>query len=313
MDPTAFTISTMDAVKKMASDPFKSSAIVNDDACLGGLVMVLSNKDLNIVKAALETLQSLAERLENRIHMKNFLGMMEQLELLSYQWASSLNMIVIVILILYRACPMVKPLAEKLYLSLKQSAPIEKKPAQHQDVLKECRNQQQTEPVITKEAKSTRKVRRNSFFLGGVSKCKTITLLIRGMDHRDDVELCRNSLLTVPGVISITFDSKARRAILRTKPSLQPELLAQAISRTMTMYAEQIVRDEDGNEAHVSFGKQGRDYNKENENMPDYPSDTDSPVKGRDNMAPMGGPQPHGDKWGLFKSMGSFLSNSFYW
>ena len=43
---------------------------------------------------------------------------------------------------------------------------------------------------------------------------------------QDDVELCRNSLLTVPGVISITFDSKARRAILRTKPTLQPEVCA---------------------------------------------------------------------------------------
>ncbi|ELU03193.1 hypothetical protein CAPTEDRAFT_222135 [Capitella teleta] len=296
MDSTAFTISTMETIKKMAADPFKSSAIVTDDTCLGGLVMVLSNKDASIVKAALETLQLLAEHLENRDHMKNFLGMMEQLELLTYQ-----------------ASPVIKPLAERLYISLRQCPLKAKKPSHPPpaEVLKECKNQQ-SEPVV-KEARSSRKVRRNSFFLGGVSKCKTITLFIRGMDHRDDVELCRNSLLTVSGVISITFDSKARRAILRTKPSLQPEMLAQAIAKTMTMYAEQIVKDEDGNEVHISFGKQGRDYNKENESMPDYPSDNDSPVKGHDNMAPMGGPQPHSDKWGLFKSMGSFLSNSFYW
>ena len=39
------------------------------------------------------------------------------------------------------------------------------------------------------------------------------------------MDVCRNSLLTVKGVISITFDFKKKRAILRTKPDLQSEVL----------------------------------------------------------------------------------------
>jgi hypothetical protein len=66
-------------------------------------------------------------------------------------------------------------------------------------------------------------------------------------------------------------------------------------------------------QVYISFGKNGRDSNKENEVMPDYPSDSDSPVKGHENMARMGASEPQGDNWNFFKSMGSFLSNSFYW
>lgn len=64
----------------------------------------------------------------------------------------------------------------------------------------------------------------------------------------------------------------------------------------------------------LSFGKNGKESNKENEQYPDYPSDNDSPIKGYENMARMGqAPKDGNDKWDFFKSMGSFLSNSFYW
>jgi len=41
---------------------------------------------------------------------------------------------------------------------------------------------------------------------------------------QDDMDVCRNSLLTVKGVISITFDFRKKRAMLRTVPDLRPEV-----------------------------------------------------------------------------------------
>ena len=38
------------------------------------------------------------------------------------------------------------------------------------------------------------------------------------------MELCRQVLLTIKGVISITFDFALRRVILRTKRELSPEV-----------------------------------------------------------------------------------------
>ena len=69
----------------------------------------------------------------------------------------------------------------------------------------------------------------------------------------------------------------------------------------------------------VSFSSkvQPTEVNKENvhsTDMPDYPTDDESPVKGDANMARMGA--AHKDSpgsWGFIKSVGQYLSTSFYW
>jgi len=52
----------------------------------------------------------------------------------------------------------------------------------------------------------------------GISSGSVVWLL------QDDVESCRSHLLTVAGVISITFDMKKHQAILRTRADLQPQV-----------------------------------------------------------------------------------------
>ena len=44
---------------------------------------------------------------------------------------------------------------------------------------------------------------------------------------QSDIETCRGHLLTVAGVISITFDVKTQRVVLRTRADLQPEVCSQ--------------------------------------------------------------------------------------
>ena len=53
--------------------------------------------------------------------------------------------------------------------------------------------------------------------------------------------------------------------------------------------------------------------NKENEDMPDYPEEDSPTVKGYKNMANMGSATPTGGGWGFVKTVGDFISNSFYW
>jgi hypothetical protein len=45
--------------------------------------------------------------------------------------------------------------------------------------------------------------------------------------------------------------------------------------------------------------------------MPDYPSDVDSPVTGNQNVARRGAADSR--PWSFLQSIGSFISNSFYW
>ena len=63
----------------------------------------------------------------------------------------------------------------------------------------------------------------------------------------------------------------------------------------------------------VPFKLHSATADKENEDLPDYPDDA-SPVRGDHNLARMGEVTPAKDKaLNLVKSVGSFLSNSFYW
>ena len=102
---------------------------------------------------------------------------------------------------------------------------------------------------------------------------------INSLSDEVDIEACRSRLLTVAGVISITFDAKKQRAVLRTKADLQPQLLAEAISQTSTMYAEQVIKHSDGSESYVSFEKQSSQETCVAD-APSYPSHADSPVSG---------------------------------
>jgi hypothetical protein len=271
--------STIEVMKLMAADQMKSQALVQDSVCLGGLVMVLSNSDLTIVCAALETLLKLAEWPNLRTTLRDFLGVRDQLS--SLMLATS---------------PIIQNMARRVYSLLYCPNPF-------------------VEPALDasihrNEAVSRR--RRNSFFVSSVSKAKTVVLQIRGLNDKDDMDICRSSLLTVSGVISITFNLKQKRAIIRTKQELRPELLAKAVSRTMTMSAEQVIRNDHGMETFVSFNiKENLENSVE---LPDYPSDVDSPVSGNQNLVRHGSKHSEaGGTWGFLHTLGNIISNSLYW
>ncbi|KAK2141574.1 hypothetical protein LSH36_1076g00010 [Paralvinella palmiformis] len=243
-----------DAMKSMARDPSKRGVLIKDETCMGGLVLVLANSDKNIVKSSLEILLMLSEYPEHRYGMKNFIGLVDQLQILF------------------------------------------------------------TQHVTTSKKEGRHKKRRNSFFIGGgLAKNKMVVLQIRGLNDKDDVDTCRNCLLTVKGVISIIIDFKKKRATLRTIPELKPELLAKAISKTMTMVAEQVVKDDQGNEQLVSFSSVTPSQETNAKDMPDYPDEELFVVTGDKNVARLGDASKSRPGWNFVKSVGTFLSNSFYW
>lgn len=49
------------------------------------------------------------------------------------------------------------------------------------------------------------------------------------MNLQDDLDLCRSLLVKVKGVISVTFDFKTKRSILRCRNELKPEVLKKLI------------------------------------------------------------------------------------
>ena len=78
-------------------------------------------------------------------------------------------------------------------------------------------------------------------------RAKVITLQIRGL-HQATRKICEEQLLRVKGVISFTFNITKARCTVRVKANVQAQKLCEAISETKIMSAQQIVKNESGEE-----------------------------------------------------------------
>ena len=61
-------------------------------------------------------------------------------------------------------------------------------------------------------------------------------------------KLCEEELLKVKGVISFTFVMNKSRCVVRCKLELSPEALCDAINKTKVLSAQQVVKNEHGEE-----------------------------------------------------------------
>ena len=66
--------------------------------------------------------------------------------------------------------------------------------------------------------------------------------------HQITRKLCEEKLLKIKGVISFTFVMSKSRCIIRCKVELSPEMLCDVINNTKVLSAQQVVRNERGEE-----------------------------------------------------------------
>ncbi|KAK3091649.1 hypothetical protein FSP39_021555 [Pinctada imbricata] len=268
----------IEAMKLMALDPKKRKILIKDAACIGGLIMVLSNPSPKIVTLSLETLILLADTSERRTVLQGFMGMLDQLEAILNRSACDQS---------------VKNLADKLYTMLTES--------DLQTPLKDtCNTNHRSRKSSTNKNKSLQ---------GG--RTKHIVLQIRGLIDKTDRDVVMRLILQVKGVISVTVDLNKKRCQLRTKPDVKPETLVQSVAKSMTMTAQQVVKDENGEEVLLSFGNP-KDMDKENTTLPDYlPDDMDSPKGDSKSVARNKKDDKKGSGW--LSTAANFISSSFYW
>ena len=65
-------------------------------------------------------------------------------------------------------------------------------------------------------------------------------------------KLCEEELLKVKGVISFTFVMNKSRCVVRCKLELSPEALCDAINKTKVLSAQQVVKNEHGEEVQLA-------------------------------------------------------------
>ncbi|KAL2082462.1 hypothetical protein ACEWY4_022280 [Coilia grayii] len=263
-------------LRDLASEPQNREAIVQDQGCLPGLVLFLDHKDPNVLLTTLQTLRYLAEWPVNIDTMKNELGMMVSLENLIEKHGLTEDILI---------------LAKDVY-----------------DVLSSPGN---TGTFRTPAQQQQRKNKSQFFINSANKKAKTVTLHIEGLDGLDQRGMCEEALLKVRGVISFTFQMAVKRCTVRIRSDLPTENLATAIAATKVLQAQQVVKNETGEEVLIPLSISGSAI-QENSQLPDYLPEDESPEKDLGRAVSRTGAKEDGSgSW--LNAAASFLTRSFYW
>ncbi|KAJ8355772.1 hypothetical protein SKAU_G00185660 [Synaphobranchus kaupii] len=268
-------LSVVAQLRDLASEPQNREAIVQDQGCLPGLVLFLDHQDSQVLYSALQTLRYLAESPLNINQMKNELGMMVSLENLMDRGGANRD---------------VAALAEEVHGIL--SAPV------------------RAEAPKTPH-RSTRKIKPQFFINSSNKKAKSVTLHIQGLDTTDKRGLCEDALLKVRGVISFTFQMALRRCTVRIRADLSTESLASAIAATKVLTAQQVLKNDAGEEVLVPLCTSDATV-QENSSLPDYLPEDESPERDMDRAVSRKAAKedPSG---GWLNAAASFLTKTFYW
>lgn len=267
-------LSVVSQLRDLASEPQNREAIVQDQGCLPGLVLFLDHQDCQVLFATLQTLRYLAESHQNISIMKNELGMMVSLENLVERNGLSVD---------------ITALAKEVFCILKAPAnPPPRSPG------------------------TERRKNKSQFFLNSSNKkAKSVTLHIQGLDSPDQRGMCEQALLKVKGVISFTFQMASKRCTVRIRSDLPTESLASAIAATKVLSAQQVVKNESGEEVLLPFSSSGAEV-QENGALPDYLPEEESPERETDRAISRttAKDDPSGS-W--LNTAASFLTKTFYW
>uniref|UniRef100_A0A3B5AEK3 Armadillo repeat-containing protein 1 n=1 Tax=Stegastes partitus TaxID=144197 RepID=A0A3B5AEK3_9TELE len=156
--------------------------------------------------------------------------------------------------------------------------------------------------------------KKSQFFINSTNKkAKSITLHIRGLDSSDQRGLCEEALLKVRGVISFTFQMASKRCTVRIRSDLPTESLATAIAATKVLSAQQVVKNEAGEEVYVPLNPSELEV-PQNSALPDYlPEEEDeSPEKKADRaISRTTAKEDSSGSW--LNAAAGFLTKTFYW
>lgn len=267
-------LSVVTQLRDLASEPQNRAVIVQDQGCLPGLVLFLDHQNPDVLLATLQTLRYLAELSPNITTMKNELGMMVSLENLIGREGLSVD---------------ITALAQEVF-----------------DILS-------SPPASVPRTPERAKRKKPQFFINSSNKkAKSVTLHIQGLDSSDHRGLCEEALLKVRGVISFTFQMASKRCTVRIRSDLPTESLASAIADTKVLSAQQVVKNEAGEEVFIPLNPNGATV-QQNSALPDYlPEEEDSPEREVDRaISRTTAKEDSNGSW--LNAAASFLTKTFYW
>eukprot|EP00064_Thunnus_orientalis_P007261 superscaffoldBa00000794_g7281 len=129
---------------------------------------------------------------------------------------------------------------------------------------------------------------------------------------QDQRGLCEEALLKVKGVISFTFQMASKRCTVRIRSDLPTESLASAIAATKVLSAQQVVKNEAGEEVFIPLSSSGVEV-QQNTAIPDYLPEEEENQESEVDRAISRTTAKDDSNGSWLSSAASFLTKTFYW
>lgn len=289
MDRNA-TIAICNKYCTMSQNDQLHATLLKDSTAIGSMVLLLDKDDTDkaVVKLILKTFWNLSKDPKNRKQLCQQMGLIVSLQTLAEG----------------RRLPEAKELHQKARQLYKILSKLE---------------ENRTTPTRSSKPSSQSASRpqsssgpsNNSFFMGSSNKrAKLITLQIEGLDETSK-PVCEQALLEVKGVVSFLFLMPQKRCQVRVLQGITAEQLCQAIAEKKVLNAEQVVKNQSGEEVTLSFGRHPSIADeKPVEEDPLYLPEEEVV---EDSDKAMARPGEEGEGSGWFSGISKFVSNSLYW
>jgi len=290
---------TVQAYRNIAVDPTKRGTLISDETSIQFLAYVLGEKNEEVVRIALETLQLLADTPRHRQKLASVFGVLEALQATadnSEEFGEE-----------------VANTAADIFTSLKftRNTAFKSKKVVHHCVEKVAVTEEfPDDEGLFGALDTSNHSDKGHRFLKFNSKAKTITIQVSGLTTQEDRELLERQLIKVQGVISIVFDANNSRVTLRSRPDLSVEAVGQAVRKTQTMKAFLVGKNDVGEEVMKSIGDSNA-HDESSSPLPDYLPEDDVPTEVSDKAVAPHGITETATNW--ISSAATFLQRSFYW
>lgn len=264
--------------------------LLKDETAIGSMVLLLDRDDTDkaVVKLILKTFWNLSKDPKNRKQLCQQMGLIVSLQTLS----------------LGERLPEAKELhqkAKQLYKILSKLDENRTTPTRPSKPSSQSSSRPQSSSGPSN----------NSFFMGSSNKrAKLITLQIEGLDETNK-SVCEKALLEVKGVVSFLFLMAQKRCQVRVLQGISAEQLCKAIAEKKVLHAEQVVKNQSGEEVTVSYGRHPSIADEKPEDDDSLYLPEEDIVEDSDKAMTRPGEQGEGSGW--FSGVSNFLSNSLYW
>ncbi|XP_075245974.1 armadillo repeat-containing protein 1-like isoform X2 [Convolutriloba macropyga] len=276
-------------IKELAQNAKHRQSVVNDKASVDSLLLFLEHSDPMVVQETLLTFVHLTQTLDDRKTLRGYPGIISTLRALSESQNDNHD-------------SEIRRLAGDVYRRLDMGGGLD---LRETGVIRKGRGLSKVSSLAVSIPDSSSGTA--SPFIRKSKNSRSVTFYIEGLHDQESKAMVEETLCSIIGVISFTFNLTKQRTVIRVRPEVGAATIAQALSRAGFPSPQQVVKNPKGQEEYISF-----ECSRPNSPLPDYLPEEDPEVEDPTTAVRLQG-QPTEMEPTWLSATVNYLARSMYW